>query len=203
MTLNKFINLKIVGFGILIWLLFKIDIPKTFEILSESQLFYLSLALLFMFTHLFIKFLRYQYILTQQGIKNPLLKTIHFSLAALYLSFVTPGRMGEISKAFFIHQTHGGAISKFLASSLIDRVFDVYTLLFMAIMGLAFFNPLDADPVPMIMTILFIGLIPFLLLIRTVRGKFLNLIGLIEGKIRGTDTWAGHLRFFFLKLTFF
>ena len=158
-------------------------------------------ALLCIFIHLFLKLLRYQYILIQQGVRNPFLKTVHFSLAAIFLGFVTPGRVGEISRAYFMHKAKGSSLNKLLAGILIDRIFDVYTLSLTALLGFAVVEPVCPNTVPIILLIVVIALIPLVFLTRTLREMLISLTGRIQRKITNADAWSTHLGFFFLKLT--
>ena len=201
MKYKKYISLKIIGLGILAWLLFHIDISQVVEILLKGHLVFAFGALLFMLVHMFIEISRYQYILTQQEVYNPFLKTIHFSLAANYLSFITPGRFGEVSKGYFIHKAQGIRFDKLLASSLLDRIFDFYTLLLISLLGFAIINPTGASPVPIILIIVLIALIPLIFLIKIFRKKLIILTRNFQKKFTKSDTWHRHLNFFFLKLT--
>jgi uncharacterized protein (TIRG00374 family) len=160
----------------------------------------MALTLLFMFAHLLIKFLRYQYILIQQQIWIPFIKTIRFSLASMYLSYVTPGRVGEVSKAYFIHKENGSPLNKLVAGSLMDRAFDVYTLLCVAILGIAVMIPMGMNQFPVILAIALIALTPLLFLIKTAREMFIAITGMIQRKITRSDTWPDHLRFFFAEI---
>lgn len=201
MKYKKYISLKIIGCGILVWLLFHIDISHVVEILLKSHLVFAGGTLLFMLMHMYIKILRYQYILTQQGISNPFLKTVHFSLAANYLSFVTPGRLGEVSKGYFIHKAQGVRFDKVLGGSLFVRIFDVYTLLLISVIGFAIINPIGTSPAPIILIIILLALIPPVFLIRIFREKLIIYLAWIQKKITKSNTWHRHLKFFFLKLT--
>jgi len=197
LTLKKYLNLKLIGFGILIWLLSQIEIPAVIRILLQSRIFLIGAALFFMILHVVIKFLRYQYILLQQLVENSFLKTVHFSLAAIYLSFVTPGRIGEISKAYFIHKASGARLNKLLAGSLMDRFFDVYALFLTAIFGLAVINPFMKHSSFVILFLIAMALTPFIFLSKSVRKKLINFGGWVQRKITRADTWSDHLRFIF------
>ncbi|MEE8575062.1 MAG: lysylphosphatidylglycerol synthase transmembrane domain-containing protein [Thermodesulfobacteriota bacterium] len=203
MTIKKFISPKIIGFAILLWLFFKINIGQTAKIISSARPSMLLIALIFLSVSVFIKILRYQYILIQQDIRSPLLKTVQFSLAALYISFVTPGRIGEVSKAYFIHKVHGIPLNKPIAGSFMDRIFDVYALFIMALTGLAFLNPPGINTTPIFICILLIATVPFFFLIGRVRELFIKAVGYIQSKLTGSATWSDGVRFFFLKSTAF
>lgn len=198
--LKKYVNLKIIGIGILLWLLLHIDIGQVVDILLNSHPVLVCVALVFMVLHSLVKFLRYQYILIQQGVRNPFWKTVRFSLSAAYLSFVTPGRIGEVSKAYFIHKDNGGLLNMLLAGSLVDRSFDVYTLLLAAMLGIVFMNPFGAKLVPIILVIVLVASAPLVFLIRIVRERLIDIIGWIERKSINSDTWSGHLHSFFAEI---
>lgn len=127
---------KIIGCIILFWILAQVNFSQIINTLRQCNFFYLLSALLLMTVHLIVKFFRFHYILKKQNIIIKFKETLHFSLAAIYLSFITPGRVGELSKSYFIHKNTGVRLTKPLAGSIVDRFFDVYILLGTVLIGL-------------------------------------------------------------------
>ena len=156
-----------------------------------------------MFLSFFCKVLRYQYILYLQGVKCSLTKTLHITLVSLYLSTITPGRLGEMSKAFFIHkQTKKSSLSGLLAGSLLDRASDIYVLLLIALFGYLTFNPptLHSVKTPLIIILTAMTLLPFAFLIKELENFFIHTIRWIEKKTSRTNFLSQQLEVFLSEI---
>ena len=143
--------------------------------------------------------IRNQYILIQQRVIIPFLKTVHFSLAAMYLSFVTPGRIGEVSKGYFIHKAYGAPLNKLFSGVLLDRFFDVYALLLTSFLGFVITKPAGINPAPIILIIILTASSPFFF-IKIIREMSIDFSGWIQKKITGSDTWSGHIQEIFSEI---
>lgn len=200
MSFKKYLNLRLVGIGILVWLLFQIDISLVFRMLLQSHFTLIALALLFIVMSVCLKFLRYQYILIQQGVRNRFLKTLQFSLVGLYLSFITPGRVGEVSKAYFIHKACDASLNRLVAGSFLDRIFDIYALLLTALLGFVVMNPVAINPAPIILILIIIASLPVVFLLPVVRHISICFTGWIQRTITHADTWSDQLLLFFSEI---
>jgi uncharacterized protein (TIRG00374 family) len=194
---------KVIGLFILVWILCRIDLPATMKILAKSNWALLIPAVILMFLSFFCKVLRYQYILYQQGIKYSLPKTLHITLVSLYLSTITPGRLGEMSKAFFVHkQTKKSSLSGLLAGSLLDRISDIYVLLMIALFGFLTFNlpTLNSVKMPLILILTVMTLLPFAFLIKDLENFLTHTIRWIEKKTSRTNFLSQPLEIFLLEI---
>lgn len=200
MRLKKIIYLKIIGILILIWLFWRIDIGETAEILFQTRIFLIFCAGILMLLQVFIKFLRYQYILIQQKISSPLHQTIHFSLAAIYLSFITPGRIGEVSKAWFIHKAEGAPLNKLIAGGILDRCFDVYALLFIALTSLALMNPYGKNSYTIIAALILAALSPLFIIVKPAQKMGIQILEKLQHKITILKNWPRQLEEFFTEI---
>lgn len=201
MSVKKTIGFRIIGIIILVWLLLRVDLKSICIILGNSSRMYLWGALLCLFLHVLLKFMRYQYILTQQAVHQSFLYTFQVSMASIYLSFITPGRVGELSKAFFIHKSQGVGLKRLLAGSVLDRLYDVYILIFTALVGTGFvIKPDGLASFPLILTLVGIALVPLLLFIPVIRHLCLALVSWLPGKIQKTSGIYDQLNGFMKEL---
>lgn len=201
MSVKRAISIRIIGVLILVWLLSRVDLKGIYGILSYSRWIYIWGALLCLLLHVLLKFMRYQYILVQQSVRQPFLKTFQISMAAIYLSFITPGRVGELAKAFFIHQDQGVAVNRLLAGSILDRLYDVYILIFTALVGIGFIvEPSNSGSRTLIITLVGIALAPLLLFIPVVRHLCLTFISWLPGKIKKASGFSDQLNGFLQEL---
>lgn len=198
-TISKQSYLKVIGLLIFAFIVMNIEINKVVSILLKSQFTFLIIALVFMVIHIYIKLLRYQFILIQQGVKNPFTKTVRYSLAASYISFITPGRVGEISKAFFIHNDIGTPLNRLFAGSILNRMFDVYTLLITALFGFIIVLPVE-NTIPIIIFILTLSISPVIFLIKKVRTSLVKLAAYIQNKYFNSDSLSLHINQFLSEI---
>jgi uncharacterized protein (TIRG00374 family) len=181
---------KVIGFGIFLWLAFQVDLSNVINILARSESAWLFAALSMMVAHTLLKFLRYHFILMEQGMKNSFMDTILYSLAAIYLSIITPGRIGEISKGFFLAKRYGAPLDKLLAGSMLDRLFDVYTLLLTAMLGFVFLIPGDDTFLPFLGCVGMALIPPTFLLPGSCRKLFVGLVLRFQKSILHNDSWS-------------
>lgn len=75
-----------------------------------------------------------------QGIGYRWLDAFLAFVAGLFLGLATPGRVGEVGKALYLKQDLGVPVSEGLANMLMDRLFDLYTILVLGAAGLVWFR---------------------------------------------------------------
>lgn len=201
MNAKSSIGLRIIGVVILVWLLSRVALSDIHAILSHAHWRFIWGALFFTLFQSLVKFVRYQYILKQQSVHQPFYKTVQISMASMYLSFITPGRVGEIAKAFFIHQRQAVPLKRLLAGSILDRLYDVYVLIFTAFVGISFVvNPSGSGSLTLMLTLVVIALAPLLLFVPVVRHVCLSCISWLPDKIRKTRRFYDQLNDFMKEL---
>lgn len=198
-TISKQAYLKIIGLVIFAYIVMNIEVNRVISILLKSQLSYLIIALVFMVVHNCIKLFRYQFILIQQGVKNPLAKTVHYSLAASYISFITPGRVGEISKAFFIHNDLGTPLNRLFAGSFLNRIFDVYALLITALFGFVIVLPIE-NTIAIVITILILLLSPAFFLFKKAHITIVKFVAYVQNKFGNSDSLSVQIDHFISEI---
>ena len=134
------IAFRLIGLGILALILFKIDLRATATALVNLHGSYLLLAIAASLPLFGLKAWRWQEMLKMQGIRYPWRDAFLAFVAGLFLGLVTPGRVGEMSKALYLKQDRGVPASIGLANVLMDRLFDLYTILVLGSVGLVWFR---------------------------------------------------------------
>lgn len=132
---TKFI-LKLAITVILIYLLFRfIGIEKVYNELSNVNLYYIFLSLLFTFPLIFFKALRWKGIV---GIFNKSLKigpSIVYTLISIAFALVTPSRLGEFIKVkYLVDKTRVTYLVSFI-TVVVDKVFDIIAMIFLALLS--------------------------------------------------------------------
>jgi len=136
-TKIKFL-LKIIGLLILVYILSKIDYKLLWQELSQAKIIFLVLAIIATILEIITKSLRWQVILKSLGINVAKKTSIRLHWLGLYAGVITPGRVGEIIKVYFLKLRNHNAFRSFL-SVVIDRFFDVATFLILGSLVAVFF----------------------------------------------------------------
>jgi len=85
-----------------------------------------------------LKSARWRILLVSQGINYSLIKVFRISIVANFWGTITPGRIGEIIKLdYLLKENH--QLSKSIVSILVDRIFDIATLLLFCCIGIVYF----------------------------------------------------------------
>jgi uncharacterized protein (TIRG00374 family) len=134
------IAFRLIGLGILAVILLQVDLKATLSALAGLRWGYLLLAVAANLPLFGLKAWRWQQMLHMQGIHYPWRDVFLAFVAGLFLGMVTPGRVGEMSKALYLKQDCGLPVSEGLANVLMDRLFDLYTILVLGTAGLIWFR---------------------------------------------------------------
>ncbi|MFH0809258.1 MAG: lysylphosphatidylglycerol synthase transmembrane domain-containing protein [Pseudomonadota bacterium] len=86
-----------------------------------------------------LRALRWEYYLRLLSIRLPLLKSMAIFLASL-LFCITPGRLGEVCKSYFVHKVNGTPVARTVPIVLAERVVDVLATGALALAGLLSFD---------------------------------------------------------------
>jgi len=138
-----------------------------FEVISQIKILYFLSALALVFLLLFIKSVRWNWLLKGQGITYKLGESYIIYLSSLYFGFITPGRLGEFIKAFYIKKDKKVSTSRGMSSVILDRLFDMYFLLLAGVLGLWKFNVLGKLSLTYLFLLVMIVILPLFFLNRT------------------------------------
>jgi len=174
MNIKKYV--KFLGIIIFMFILWKIDLGEMIRVLSQIKIFFFVCALALVFPLMFIKSFRWNVLLKSQGIPYRLSDTYKVYMSSLYFGFITPGRLGEFIKAFYVRQDKDVSVSRGMSSVLVDRIFDMYVLLLVGTFGLWKFNVLGKLSFTYVLLLVLIALIPFFLLNKRFMRKPVNLL---------------------------
>ncbi len=147
--MKRFFHYLPVVIGILLFVLvirmWKISLSDTLDMLRHSDWRLLLAALLTYLAMVYVKGIRWSYLLRMQGAAYSIWNCFLIYMGTLYLGNVTPGRVGDFAKVFYLKKDLGFSVSRGMASVLVDRVFDLYLLLVLGGLGILI-NPMPEDP---------------------------------------------------------
>lgn len=158
--------------GIILFLIIlaKTDMKSIIENITHVNLLYLILALLLVFPMFTIKALCWNYIKRRQGIKYSLKDSLIMYWSGMSAGFITPGRIGELTKALYLKKD-GYSFGKSFVSVFLDRVSDLFFLGLFVTIGLFF---LFIDITKQIYFILLIVFLMAIIIISAIKKKWLN-----------------------------
>ncbi len=135
--------IKILGSLLILFILFQlIDFDKdTFkEVISGLNPAYYFSSLAGVIIVLVIKSMRWQRIIRNEGHHYPAKKAIGAYLASFTIGVITPGRIGEIARLYYLRQDCDVSFLKAFRTIVVDRVFDLGVLVMLAIAALLHFG---------------------------------------------------------------
>ncbi len=136
---NKWL-LRVIGVALFIFILCKINLRETLSVLSGINIYYFLIVICIMTLGSIIKPYRWKYILKISEINYPFWKTFKLYFIGLFLGIITPGRVGEAGKIFYLKKDNHPT-SKSMISIFIDRLADLIYLIVFGYLGLfLFFN---------------------------------------------------------------
>jgi uncharacterized protein (TIRG00374 family) len=133
-----FISLGIAG---LIYLAFTIyaDYRQVVFAFSKFNWLYIPLILFFSFMNYIVRFSKWHYYLRLLKVKITTIDSFAIFMSGLIMS-VTPGKMGELLKAYLVKQVAGKPISKTAPIIFAERITDFVSLVILGLIGAYIFN---------------------------------------------------------------
>jgi len=135
----------LLGLGLLVWILSKNDMKGAFDLLRKTDLVLVTLGFAALLLMIYIKGIRWSFLLRMQGYRYPVWDCFLIYLNSLFWGNVTPGRAGDFIKILYLKEDLKHSTGYAMASVFVDRVFDLYILLVLGALGLMLY-PLPGDP---------------------------------------------------------
>ena len=140
MPLKRHLLIKSIGLVVLIFIIARVDLGEVAYQIRHSDYRYLLPVIGLIFPQVALRALRWQRLMAQQGIDCPIRAALAFYFAAIYIGLITPGRVGEVGKCYFLKQNGIAGVAQSLPSVLLDRLFDLYVLGLLAMGALWFMD---------------------------------------------------------------
>ena len=130
--------LRSIGLILFVIILSKLNLTEIGALLSNINLYYLAPALLLFIPLLVTKAMRWQLLMDAQDIDYSLKDSTIMYAAAMYIGAITPGRIGDFIKVFYL-KGDNYPFGKSFATVLQDRLFDLVSLLLLGYAGMLLF----------------------------------------------------------------
>src|SRR5207302_3229868 len=115
------------------------DVPRVLGALASFHWQYLPLILGLTLFNYFCRFFKWQYYLKRLDVKISWIKSLLIFLSGLSMA-ITPGKVGELLKSYFLKSTTGDPISHTSPIIVAERLSDGLAMLILAATGLALYR---------------------------------------------------------------
>jgi len=132
--------LRVVGISLFVFILTLIDYTQLVTLIQNINLMLFLIALLMSVPIIILRYHRWYYIIRSEGEQIPWMKGLSVHVGSFALGIITPGRLGEFSKAFFLFKS-GVSFGLSLFTVLFDRLSDLIILFIIGGIGVFLFFP--------------------------------------------------------------
>jgi len=137
------ILLLIFSLLLLALLLYYSDFFKVVSLLAKANVFYVLFGFCLWFFGLVIRTERWKYLLSKAKIKLGFWQTAKVYIQGMFLSNVTPAKVGDPLRSVLLKAACKKSISSSLPSVFVERIFDVIVTVLFSLLGLFFFYSLS------------------------------------------------------------
>lgn len=133
---------KIAGTALITWLLISRipwDLDTFYDILQEMRIRWFLFSLSGVLIVLGLKSIRWSLLLRQEGCQYSFFNGFHAYLASYTIGLITPGRLGEISRLYYVREDTGVSFIRSFKTIVGDRIFDFAILIWFGATGLLYF----------------------------------------------------------------
>jgi len=147
---TKFIKTKkfitaikiIISLGVFVYLLSTIQFSNLIQTFLKIKTIYILPILILVFFSMLIRTFRWQIILRRLDINQPIFVLFKYNLIGSFFASVTPAKVGDFGRAYFIWKKNKFPADKSIFSVLVDRGLDVLTLLLLGLIAVIYFSKL-------------------------------------------------------------
>jgi len=132
---------RFAGLVLLAYILSRIDWIQFGQVIKNAEIGWIIGALFLNIPALWLKSTRWKTLLSSQGKKISNKEAFLYYLSATFLGVITPGRLGEFAKAIYLKQYGITTISYGFSSVLADRLWDLFLLVLLGLLGLIILHP--------------------------------------------------------------
>ena len=170
---KKFILKIVITILLLLFVLNKLDLCEILDIFINSNTFLIAICLIFVPILFSIRVLKWDVLLRSVGVKHTFQTLFRASLIGIFYGMITPGKAGEIARAYYLESKK----SIVFPTIIWDKLIDIFVLIILsALATLFFFSDTNIISIMVVLVFLFV-FITILLLNGKIIYFLLNLIG--------------------------
>ena len=157
--------LPIIGILLFIYILSKVNIVNVFQEIRQVNIYFLLISIFFVFLMILSETIKWFTIAFFQDIKIPFKEAFKINIMSNFYGFVTPSKLGSVIRAEYIKKYTDDNIGKGLFNFVIDKILDICSIIFIAIIFSFVFKDKFDLPISIFFTLfllLFLGLLFFI-----------------------------------------
>lgn len=132
---------RCLGLAIFVVIVTRVDWHGFVGIFARAHMRLLYAAVILIIPLIWIKALRWRLLLSWQGYHISVWDSFLYYSSSVSLGAITPGRIGEFSKVLYLKKAGISTLSQGLSSVLVDRFFDLFILVMVALFGMLWLEP--------------------------------------------------------------
>ena len=141
MKIKKSNLIRLLGLFIFVYILYKLEWEKTWDLLKQTDGLLLTAAFILNLPLFWLKSSRWKVLLSWQHHNISGKDAFLYYLSGAYLGIITPGRLGDLVKVFYLKQAGIASVSQGLSAVLTDRLHDLYLLLLLGAFSITIYIP--------------------------------------------------------------
>ncbi len=119
----------IISFGIILYILLKIDLNKLITILKNANIFYYFLAITMFYLSILIKSYRWKIFLKNININLNLKNAFVIYYLSMFVNSLVPAKLGDVYRGYLLKKKTNKSISLGFGTVFIERVFDLVAMI--------------------------------------------------------------------------
>ncbi len=131
----KTVGKTAVSLGLMFYLVSKLDVNTIYGTFTQIDIVLLSSSLPFIVLMYLIKARKWQALLNCIDVRIPVRRSLEIILIGTFYGALTPGRAGEVSRAFYLNAEN----SRSIPTVIMDRIIDMICLLVLSVLSIVFF----------------------------------------------------------------
>ena len=125
--------LPVFGILLFVYILIKIDLQSVLLEIQNANIYFLLIAVLLVFVMMLSETIKWFTIARFQNIKIPFNDALKINMIDNYYGFITPSKVGSVIRAEYLKKYTEGHFGKGLFNFIIDKVMDLSSVIFIAI----------------------------------------------------------------------
>jgi uncharacterized protein (TIRG00374 family) len=126
----------VAALGILAGLVYFSDFNRIIEVLQGTNLYYIFLGVIVWIVTAIIRVIRWRSLLAYADIRIPFISAFRILVSSLFISNLTPAKIGDPIRSLLLKKVSGFGVGRSLTSVIIERMFDVFAIVVISLVGL-------------------------------------------------------------------
>ncbi|MEK6872506.1 MAG: lysylphosphatidylglycerol synthase transmembrane domain-containing protein [Nanoarchaeota archaeon] len=127
--------LPLIGILLFFYILIKINFVNVLEEIKKVNIYFLLITLVFLIIMLVVQTFKWHIVAVFQDIKVPFKESFKINLISNFYGLITPSKLGSVIRAEYLKKyTKNKNIGKGLFNFTIDKVLDITSVIFMAVL---------------------------------------------------------------------